>query len=718
MFKGEKISPIYSLAAAILIGLAMSAMVLQFTQQQPWLGLKLVFDSSAVGAVVKSSQGPSAQIPLGTVITKISSRDDSLTFSELDFVAEPDGGMGTYKTYYGFLDRQDRYARIQRSNEIVFEDTHGGEWKIQPQDRRPLFSLPADFWIQFSVGLSAWLFCASAWALRPRVEGTRYLLLNGFAMLISAQFAAVYTTRELAVPAKLFWWIDGLNFLGGSLFIASLVALLLYYPRKLAPRWVGWAVITIYVVWHILQDNDVVESMTDARRVLVMVGVAATFVLAGIHWRKSRKDPVARASLQWFLLSWILAIGIFSTMLFIPQLAGIDNSSIQGYSFFLFLLMYVGLGFGIMRFRLFGLGEWWYRIVFWILAMLLLVALDLALLFGLHWSNQVSLSTALLVCGLFWLPLRGFLQSRLMPTPKPWAAAFKQVVDIALTPPGSHQTELYIQLLKDFFNPLNIQALKQAPQDAEILEDGLTLLLPSVVGLPGFRLEYAHGGQKLFSPKDVASLKELAGMLQYTVDSQNSYKKGVVEERSRIARDLHDDVGARLLDGLYDSEADLRSTIQGAIGDIRSIVSGISGDQLQLSYFLGDLRHEAHRRLEAVGIEVKWPTIDELPDDRALDYRSYKVIGSAVREIVSNAIKHSKAKSFVAKVDVSSSALTFKFTDDGCGLSDSNLDGSSSGAGDGNGLKILKRRISELNGTLRLQRTSPGTCITMIVPID
>lgn len=713
MFKGEKISPIYSLAIAILIGLAMSAMVLQFTQQQPWLGLKLTFDSSVGGAVVKSSQGPSAQIPAGTVLTKISSKEDSLTFSELDFVAEPDGGMGTYKTYYGFLDRQDRYARMQRSDEVVFQDTHGGEWKVQPQDRRPLLSLPADFWIQFAVGLLAWLLCASAWALRPRVEGTRYLLLNGFGMLISAQFAAVYTTRELAVPAKLFWWIDGLNFFGGSLFIGSLVALLLYYPRKLAPRWVGWAIIAVYTVWYILQDQDVVESMTDARRVLVMIGVASTFVLAGVHWRKSRKDPVARASLQWFLLSWILAAGIFSTMLFIPQLAGIDNSSIQGYGFLLFLLMYVGLGFGILRFRLFGLGEWWYRIVFWILAMLLLVVLDLTFLFGLHWSNQVSLSTALLICGLFWLPLRGFLQSRLMPTPKPWATTFKRVVDIALAPPGPHQTELYVQLLKDSFNPLNIQVLKQAPREAEILEDGLALVLPPVVGLPGFRLEYAHGGQKLFSPKDLSSLKELAGMLQYTVDSQNSYKKGVVEERSRIARDLHDDVGARLLDGLYDSEADLRSTIQGAIGDIRSIVSGISGDQIQLSYFLGDLRHEAHRRLEAVGIEVKWPTVDELPEDRALDYRAYKVIGSAVREIVSNAIKHSQAKSFDTEIEVSGSTLTFKFTDDGRGLPDSNLDG----AGDGNGLKILKRRISELNGTLRLQRASPGTSITLIVPI-
>lgn len=709
------ISPIHSLLVTVLVAVAMSFSVIDMAQDCPWLGLTLAYDTNLDGAVVKGAKGPGARIPVGTVLKKVSAGGDELTLSALDFVTEPDGSIGTYQRYYEFLKRQDRMARMQASEKMMFQDTQGGEWTVRPQKERPLWNLSLEFWVQFTVGLMAWLLAASVWVLRPRETAARYLLLNGFGMLLAAQFAAVYTTRELAMPATLFWWIDGLNFLGGSLFGASLLALLLYYPRPLVARWVGWVVVGVYVIWYILQDQDVVTSMTEARRVLVMVGIFGTFVLAGVHWARTRKDPLARAALQWFLLSWIVATGIFSSMLFIPQLFGVDTSSLQGYGFLLFLLMYAGLGLGILRFRLFGLGEWWYRIVFWILAMLLLVVLDMVFLFGLRLSNRISLSVALLICGVFWFPLRAFLQSRLMAREKTGTATFKRMVDIALAPAGSaQQSRLYTGLLKDYFNPLNIQTVKTHLIEPEFQEHGQALVVPCVGGLPALRLEYAQQGQKLFSPKDVSAVKELMGMLQHAMDSQDSYKKGVVEERRRIAQDLHDDVGARLLDGLYSTEGNLRSTIQEAIMDIRSIVSGISGDQIKLSDFLADLRHEARTRCQDLGLELRWP-LAEIPGEENfhLDYRVYKALGSSVREIISNAIKHSEARTLEIGVEISAGRLIFRISDDGKGIAEEALDGHVQGRG----LKILQRRIADLKGIIDFQRREPGTGIFISVPI-
>ncbi len=710
--KNSLFSPIHILFAAVLFAVIFGLAVIHIATERPWIGVTFSYDKSAGGAVVYSPKGPSAHIPAGTVVTNIASETDNLDLIELDFVPEPDGGMGTYKTYYEFLKRQDRLAKIQNSTEVILKDKNGQEWNIKPLAERPLFSLPVEFWIQFVVGIMAWFISVSVWALRPNQDGTRYLLLNGFGMIISAQLAAPYTTRELAIPAQLFWWIDGLNFFGGSLFAASLAALLLYYPRKLAPRWVGWIIIAFNVIWYILQDQDVVESMTDARRILVMVSILGSFVLGGVHWVKTRKDPVARASLQYFLLSWVLATGIFSSMLFIPQLFGIDTSSLQSYGFTLFLLMYVGLSFGILKFRLFGLGEWWYRIVFWVSSMLLLVVFDLVFLFGLNLSNKVSLSAALLICGVFWFPLRGFLQSRFIGRPVSGTAKFKHIVDVALAPQGSYRTKAYLDLLKDFFKPLNIQMLSDSSSKLELLNHGQAMVIPSIVGLPPYRLEFAAEAQRLFSPKDLNSVRELSDMLQYTVESQDSYKKGVTEERYRIAQDLHDDVGARLLSGLHTPESNLRKTIQEALIEIRSIVSGISGEKVPLSHFLADLRHETYTRCQTVGIELQWPIHEDTIYERQFDYRIYKNLGSSIREVVSNVIKHSGAKLLSIEILADDKKISLKFSDNGCGISEKPASGTKSG----NGFNILNKRIESLKGTFFVRSGSFGTEVLISIP--
>lgn len=707
-----RISPIHTMIAGVLFALGLAFLVFHFTLERPWMGLGLRFDKISGGAIVRSARGPSLAIPAGTVLTKMSAAGDSLEFTDLDFVAEPDGGMGTYQIYYGFLKRQDRFAQMQDSPEVTLTSKDGTAWKIQPLESRPLWSLPVEFWIQFVVGVLAWMISVSVWALRPREGGVRYLLLSGFGMIVSAQLAAIYTTRELAIHSQVFWWIDGLNFFGGSLFAASLVALLLYYPRKIAPRWVGWAFILINVVWYILQDQDVVESMTDARRILVLISILTTFVLSGVHWFKTRKDPVARAALQWFLLSWVAAAGIFSSVLFIPQLFGIDTSALQSYLFTLFLLMYVGLSFGILRFRLFGLGEWWYRIVFWVMAMLVLVVLDLVFLLGLKLSNQVSLSAALLICGIFWFPLRAVLQSWLMPRPAQWSVNFKRVVDIALAPPGPSQTNAYVGLLKEFFNPLNLQISETLVKRVELHQHGQALVVPATLGLPAIRMEFAYGGQRLFSPRDVASIEELIEMLQYTHDTKNAYQKGVSEERLRVAQDLHDDVGARLLTGLHSEESDLRATIQGAIADIRSIVKGIAGQEVKVCDLFADLRAESAQRLGAVGIVLEWPADSYGRQQQVIGYRHHKAIGSVVREVISNTIRHSRSTNLAVEATVDGGKLRFTFRDDGHGFPDRVLQGET-----GFGLKGIKKRILDLGGEFRFENSPKGAGIYITLPV-
>src|SRR3546814_11700404 len=128
--------------------------------------------------------------------------------------------------------------------------------------------------------------------------------------------------------------------------------------------------------------------MIFARRSLVFTGLIATFILATVQWRRSAVDPVARAALQWFLLSWLAGCSAFAALIFVPQMFGIDTSAMQGYGFLLFIPVYAGLAFGILRYRLFDLGEWWARTMTWLLSLFLLILLDLLSLLVLQFNRK------------------------------------------------------------------------------------------------------------------------------------------------------------------------------------------------------------------------------------------------------------------------------------------------------------------------------------------
>ncbi|RYD41136.1 MAG: histidine kinase, partial [Verrucomicrobiaceae bacterium] len=525
-----------------------------------------------------------------------------------DLTIEPDGSMGDYPAYERFLARQSRLARIQNSPRLTLTSSDDREFTIIPDKLgRPFRTFPPDFWVQLAVGLTAWLVSAAVHAFRPQDAAARYLLLSGAATLLFSPAAAVYTTRELSVDGTLFRWASDSNFFGGSLFAASFVALLLHYPRRLAPAWVGLSVTGIYVVWFLLQQFGAFESMTFARRFLVMVGVGLTFILAGIHWIKTGKDPVARAALQWFLLSWMLGTSLFASFILLPQLFGLDTSALQGYSFLLFLLVYGGLAFGILRYRLFELGDWWRRIAGWTLAVIILVALDMLFLFGVGLSSTTSLTISLAVCGLVWLPFRAWIWGRLFKKQnRHHGELFWRAMDVALAPKRDEQTARWKGLLASVFDPLEMTTESGSSASVAIRNSGLSMTIPPVGRIPAMSLKFAKGGASLFSPHDAALAGEMIQMLTHTMESRSAYENGVNEERSRIARDIHDNIGAQLLAALHSDNPESKdSRIRETLSDLRDVINNIAACDPDIDGILADLRMETSERLAEVGISLK-----------------------------------------------------------------------------------------------------------------
>ena len=701
------------LAATMALGIGVVMVVTFLAHRQPWLGLELAPTKDGTGAVVRAATGPSAELPPGTIITAIANQAESIHLSSLDLTTEPDGAMGDYATYRQFLDRQDRLARIQASEEVILTVDDGRQFVIRPAaGGRPLADFPADFWVQCLVGLLAWFVSAAVFAFRPGEPSARYLLLSGASTLMFAPAAAVYTTRELAVPAGLLQCASDLNFFGGSLFAASFVGLLLVYPRRIAPPWAGPGVVVLFVLWFIAQQVGLFDSMTFARRFLVMVAVLTTFVLAALHWRLSGRDPLARAKLQWFLLSWVMGTSVFAFFILLPQAFGVDTSPIQGYAFLLFLLVYGGLAMGILRYRLFELGDWWRRVIAWAIVVLLLVVMDLFFLYGLHLSTGTSLAVALLICGVVWLPMRGWLWHRFAAQHEHYTPdLFQRVVDVALAPPeGKNQEARWRMIMDSVFQPLEISSddSLQANQ-VDIQNDGLTLALAPVGRISGLRLQYARGGRGLFHPRDAALAGELVSMLKHAFEGLAAYQKGVAEERGRIARDMHDNIGAQLLGALHSSETAVKDArIRESLADLRAVINQKSDDADSMETTLAGLRIETAERLEAVGIKLKWtvPESDLPPTPAGVCH----AVRSIIREAVSNAIRHAEAAEVTVNLEARNESLRLEVRDNGRGFDPA-------APPSGNGLSNIRERLQALEGHFDLTSSDTGTGLKAAIPI-
>jgi signal transduction histidine kinase len=198
------------------------------------------------------------------------------------------------------------------------------------------------------------------------------------------------------------------------------------------------------------------------------------------------------------------------------------------------------------------------------------------------------------------------------------------------------------------------------------------------------------------------------------------------EERARIARELHDDVGQRIA-SLSIGLSAVKRQIPESAGPVLGEVSAIQQETMKLSKDLRQLSHELHPgvlehlglvealrvrcdeiRLES-GIVARVRVGDEwanVPDDIALCL--YRVAQEALRNIV----KHAHATCAEISLARRNGDIVMSITDDGRGL-----DASSALANTGLGLVSMRERVRTLGGRFDLEASAQsGTVATVTLP--
>ena len=188
------------------------------------------------------------------------------------------------------------------------------------------------------------------------------------------------------------------------------------------------------------------------------------------------------------------------------------------------------------------------------------------------------------------------------------------------------------------------------------------------------------------------------------------------KERKRIAADLHDDLGAKLLTIVHTSENERIATLaREALEEMRLSVRGLTGRAMLLGDAIGDWRSEVMSRLSQGGVELAWNTPDELlMSERALSARAYVQTTRILREAVSNVLKHSGAtrSEITIRQDLNDFELTI--SDNGKGIP-TEMDGK---LDRGHGMSTMKGRAKQLQGQC-LVESGPGygTTIRLTLPL-
>lgn len=202
-----------------------------------------------------------------------------------------------------------------------------------------------------------------------------------------------------------------------------------------------------------------------------------------------------------------------------------------------------------------------------------------------------------------------------------------------------------------------------------------------------------------------SELQQLAPRLLYAQE----------EERKKISRELHDDIGQRLSLLVFNldliehqmpaQEAAIRADIRKILEDLGELVTDVHNmshqlhssklEHLGLPVALNEIcRQLSHQHRIAIHLNAD-PLPDALPEEVTLSF--YRVFQEALR----NAVKHSHSPQIDVEVSWSGDALRMKIRDFGIGF-DPAL------ATHGLGLVTMQERLRMIGGTLRVSSVPGG----------
>ncbi|GAB2605050.1 GAF domain-containing sensor histidine kinase [Kribbella endophytica] len=265
--------------------------------------------------------------------------------------------------------------------------------------------------------------------------------------------------------------------------------------------------------------------------------------------------------------------------------------------------------------------------------------------------------------------------------------------------------------------------------DAPELENlGRTMLAPLPAGTGttgGVLVVAAAAGATLAVTPGTDLVRMFANQATLALDRAQAQRDqsviAVLEDRDRIARDLHDLVIQRLfatglqLQGMQRMvQPDVQQRISRAVEDIDTTIRDLRAAIFELHHQpeQSSLRADVHALVaeyaEPLGFRPR--LVCDGPLDTAVPATARPQIIAAIRESLSNVVRHARATNVLVEVTVTADEVVARVTDDGVGISGSSRQ---------SGLRNLRERAEALGGAVQLTPNEPhGTVLELRAPLN
>ncbi len=204
---------------------------------------------------------------------------------------------------------------------------------------------------------------------------------------------------------------------------------------------------------------------------------------------------------------------------------------------------------------------------------------------------------------------------------------------------------------------------------------------------------------------------------------EESRRTALALERARIARDLHDHVGARMTGIALRAEREqkklppegrdaliwIQDTIRLCLEELRDTIWALSNSGRDARELVATLRRRAEDIADAADLQLTWTMREESWNDRLSPGVSV-ALSAILREALTNTIRHSGAKHVAVTLMRESDRISLEVADDGKGLGTQ--------PSEGRGLNNMRSRAKEQDGDVRIEANGEqGLRVIATIPL-